>query len=122
MKGYGFALRQESPYREDFSVAILALQDNDYIKELQKRWWPDNQLHCRESNSKKANELTLDNFAGIFAILCIGLSFAATIAIFETALFVDSRKNAYSNMKLKAKIESKDKKGEVRKNLVISEI
>ncbi|XP_044732046.1 glutamate receptor ionotropic, kainate 2-like [Chrysoperla carnea] len=89
-KGYGIAMPVNSPYRTDISGAVLKLQESGKLSTLKTKWWKD--MHggrkCDEdpsSNAKEenANEMGIDNVAGIFIVLVAGTMFAIFILICE---------------------------------------
>ena len=75
-------------YREPINLAVLQLKEDGYLEKLKKKWWFE-QSECSDPNEKAAqkgasqNALHLDNVAGIFFILIIGLIISVVIAAFE---------------------------------------
>ncbi|XP_014670699.1 PREDICTED: LOW QUALITY PROTEIN: glutamate receptor 3-like [Priapulus caudatus] len=85
-KGYGVATPLGSDLREKITFAVLKLREDGDLQKLRTRWWYDNtECFDRETakDSAQSNELTLNNFAGIFYILIGGLVFSIITAVIE---------------------------------------
>ncbi|XP_031625101.1 glutamate receptor ionotropic, kainate 2 [Contarinia nasturtii] len=87
-KGYGIAMRQNSPYRTMMNSAVLKLQEEGRLHILKTRWWKEKRGggSCRDDTSKSsstANELGLANVGGVFVVLMGGMGVACVIAVCE---------------------------------------
>ncbi|XP_078665309.1 glutamate receptor ionotropic, delta-2-like [Branchiostoma floridae x Branchiostoma belcheri] len=85
-RGYGIALQRDSPYREAFSYGILQMQENGRMNKLKERWWPSTgRCSLRTMTSKKrASALGLNNFAGVFYVMMVGLVLSVIMALCES--------------------------------------
>ncbi|XP_078584743.1 glutamate receptor ionotropic, delta-2-like [Branchiostoma floridae x Branchiostoma japonicum] len=85
-RGYGIALQRDSPYREAFSYGILQMQENGRMNKLKERWWPTTgRCSLRTMTSKKrASALGLNNFAGVFYVMMVGLVLSVIMALCES--------------------------------------
>ncbi|XP_029035815.1 glutamate receptor ionotropic, kainate 2-like isoform X2 [Osmia bicornis bicornis] len=76
-KGYGIAMKKDSPYRHALNTAVLKLQQSGLITELKTKWWTQKRGggKCREdSGQSMAEELDLDNVGGVFLVLTVGVA------------------------------------------------
>ncbi|XP_055348089.1 glutamate receptor-like [Paramacrobiotus metropolitanus] len=83
---YGIAVRSGAPLRKTLTEAILTLNDNGILKELEAMWF--NQKQCRIEQKEQAdpNELSKispNQMFGLFIILSAGLTIAMIVAIAE---------------------------------------
>ncbi|XP_066269429.1 glutamate receptor ionotropic, delta-2-like [Branchiostoma lanceolatum] len=85
-RGYGIALQRDSPYREAFSYGILQMQENGRMNKLKERWWPTTgRCSLRNMTAKKrASALGLNNFAGVFYVMMVGLVLSVIMALCES--------------------------------------
>uniref|UniRef100_A0A0C9PM08 GRIK2_3 protein n=1 Tax=Fopius arisanus TaxID=64838 RepID=A0A0C9PM08_9HYME len=83
-KGYGIALPPNSPYRTQFSEAILKLQERGVLRELKKKWWLQGSKQCTANAPEPSSgELTMAHVGGVFLVLSFGLILAFVFAIIE---------------------------------------
>ena len=86
-KSYGIGMRKNYPYKEQINNAILKLQENGFMHKLRTKWWKQkgakNCKALREAASSKAKALTVENVAGAFLVLIIGLIMATFTACIE---------------------------------------
>ncbi len=76
--------------REPINLAVLQLKEDGYLEELKKKWWLE-QSECSVGNKENGapkkqssqNALHLENVAGIFFILIIGLVISIIIVAIE---------------------------------------
>ncbi|XP_011872397.1 PREDICTED: glutamate receptor ionotropic, kainate 2-like isoform X2 [Vollenhovia emeryi] len=75
-KSYGIAMRKDAPYRVDLSGAILRLQENGVIGELQKKWWKQKRGGdtCDEKEKVQVNPLNFEDVGGVFVIMISGIA------------------------------------------------
>ena len=74
----------ESPYRDQISLAILELQENNNIQMFYNKWWK-NSGTCNQDDKKQetASSLDISNVGGIFVVLFVGLTLAIFVAVIE---------------------------------------
>ncbi|XP_070167335.1 glutamate receptor ionotropic, kainate 2-like isoform X5 [Polyergus mexicanus] len=85
-KGYGIAMKKNSPYRHNFNAAILKLSESGSISELKKKWWEEKRGggKCKEDGgSNSAEELGVPHVGGVFFVLTIGVVLSFVYTIFE---------------------------------------
>ncbi|XP_063995701.1 glutamate receptor ionotropic, kainate 2-like [Diachasmimorpha longicaudata] len=83
-KGYGIALPPNSPYRTQFSEAILKLQERGVLRQLKEKWWLQGSKNCTANQPEPSSgELTMAHVGGVFLVLVFGLIFAFFFAIIE---------------------------------------
>uniref|UniRef100_A0A6Q2YA16 Glutamate receptor n=1 Tax=Esox lucius TaxID=8010 RepID=A0A6Q2YA16_ESOLU len=80
-KGYGIGMPLGSPFREEITMAILHLQENNRLEILKRRWWEGGQ--CPKEEDHRAKGLGMENIGGIFVVLICGLIIAVFVAIME---------------------------------------
>ena len=86
-------LRKNSPYTSQINQAILKLQENGVMHKLRNRWWKERGAkNCKamRSTPKGASALKVDNVAGAFLVLLLGIILATITALIE--FFWTSRK------------------------------
>ena len=77
--GYALAFPKGSPLVRNFSLAILALQNNQAIQKLYDKWWKEmlggNSTVCGvdEDKDKKIKGLKADQIGGVFVLLVGGI-------------------------------------------------
>ncbi|XP_055348068.1 glutamate receptor-like isoform X2 [Paramacrobiotus metropolitanus] len=82
---YAIAVRSGSPLRKKFSEAILKLNENGILREIEATWF--SQQDCKainreeEKEAKELNRLTPRQLTGLFIILAGGLAIALVFAI-----------------------------------------
>ncbi|XP_031766615.2 glutamate receptor ionotropic, kainate 2-like isoform X1 [Galleria mellonella] len=73
-KGYGIAMKKNSPYRHQLNLALLNLQEAGVLREMKHKWW--NEKHgggaCNVGDDPSSEELKMTNFLGLFVILVVG--------------------------------------------------
>ncbi|KAG5882513.1 hypothetical protein JTB14_033314 [Gonioctena quinquepunctata] len=85
-KGYGIAMRKNSPYRKRLSLAILELQLSHVLDDLKTKWWQERRgggACGAETESSDADPLGLQNVEGCFFVTIYGTIFALILVIFE---------------------------------------
>ncbi|XP_068027350.1 LOW QUALITY PROTEIN: glutamate receptor ionotropic, kainate 5-like [Melanerpes formicivorus] len=91
-KGYGIGMPLGSPFRDEITLAILQLQENNRLEILKRKWWEGG--HCPKEEDHRAKGLGMENIGGIFVVLVCGLIVAILVAVME---FVwSSRRSAES--------------------------
>nr|WJJ63364.1 glutamate receptor ionotropic 6 [Pachyrhinus yasumatsui] len=90
-KGYGIALRKDSPYRTKLSTAILKLQSSGVIEKIRKKWWEERKGggQCTGADDDtEATPLDLQNVEGIFYVTIFGTILGAVLVLFEYAFSI----------------------------------
>uniref|UniRef100_A0A182HTL3 Ionotropic glutamate receptor C-terminal domain-containing protein n=1 Tax=Anopheles arabiensis TaxID=7173 RepID=A0A182HTL3_ANOAR len=93
-KGYGIAMRKNSPYRSALSEAVLRLQEQGVLTSLKRKWWKEKRGGgaCEQSTSEDgAEELDMDNVGGVFFVLFVGCSFASLFGCCELFFVIAHR-------------------------------
>ncbi|XP_066540243.1 glutamate receptor ionotropic, kainate 5-like [Hoplias malabaricus] len=80
-KGYGIGMPLGSPFRDEISLAILQLQENNRLEILKRKWWEGGQ--CPKEEDHRAKGLGMENIGGIFVVLICGLIIAVFVAVME---------------------------------------
>ncbi|KAJ8289843.1 hypothetical protein GJAV_G00005960 [Gymnothorax javanicus] len=80
-KGYGIGMPLGSPFRDEITLAILQLQENNRLEILKRRWWEGGQ--CPKEEDHRAKGLGMENIGGIFVVLICGLIISVFVAIME---------------------------------------
>uniref|UniRef100_A0A672K338 Glutamate receptor ionotropic, kainate 5-like n=1 Tax=Sinocyclocheilus grahami TaxID=75366 RepID=A0A672K338_SINGR len=80
-KGYGIGMPFGSPFRDEISLAVLQLQENNRLEILKRRWWEGGQ--CPKEEDHRAKGLGMENIGGIFVVLICGLIIAVFVAVME---------------------------------------
>uniref|UniRef100_UPI003AAA3F00 glutamate receptor ionotropic, kainate 5-like n=1 Tax=Centroberyx gerrardi TaxID=166262 RepID=UPI003AAA3F00 len=80
-KGYGIGMPLGSPYRDEITLGVLQLQENNRLEILKRRWWEGGQ--CPKEEDHRAKGLGMENIGGIFVVLICGLIIAVFVAIME---------------------------------------
>ncbi|XP_067304993.1 glutamate receptor ionotropic, kainate 5 isoform X1 [Pseudorasbora parva] len=80
-KGYGIGMPLGSPFRDELSLAVLQLQENNRLEILKRRWWEGGQ--CPKEEDHRAKGLGMENIGGIFVVLICGLIIAVFVAVME---------------------------------------
>ncbi|KAG5896546.1 hypothetical protein JTB14_030749 [Gonioctena quinquepunctata] len=95
-KSYGIAMPMNSPYRSIINKAILKMQESGQLADLKKKWWEvdDEEIPCEHNDGNDSNgyELYLENVAGLYAVLGVGILSSLIMALIEFLWNV--RKNA----------------------------
>ncbi|KAG8433835.1 hypothetical protein GDO86_012270, partial [Hymenochirus boettgeri] len=69
-KGYGIGMPLGSPYRDEITLAILQLQENNRLEILKRKWWEGGK--CPKEEDHRAKGLGMENIGGIFVVLICG--------------------------------------------------
>ncbi|XP_053481002.1 glutamate receptor ionotropic, kainate 5 [Ictalurus punctatus] len=80
-KGYGIGMPLGSPFRDEISLAVLQLQENNRLEILKRRWWEGGQ--CPKEEDHRAKGLGMENIGGIFVVLICGLIIAVFVSVME---------------------------------------
>ena len=90
-KGYGFAFRRGSPYRDLVSMAILQLQETDRLQLIFDKWWKSGEHVCGvDQTGQGAKVMEVNNVKGIFVVL--GFGFALAIVVLPLEVFCKVKK------------------------------
>ncbi|XP_055852904.1 glutamate receptor ionotropic, kainate 2-like [Episyrphus balteatus] len=90
-KGYGIAMRKNSPYRDVLSLAILELQEQGVLAKMKTKWWKEKRgggACAEDDGSSQANELGMPNLGGVFFVLFVGCILASLIGVCEWILSI----------------------------------
>uniref|UniRef100_A0A903WSY6 Uncharacterized protein n=1 Tax=Anopheles gambiae TaxID=7165 RepID=A0A903WSY6_ANOGA len=93
-KGYGIAMRKNSPYRSALSEAVLRLQEQGVLTSLKRKWWKEKRGGGACSNTMEeggALALELANVGGVFVLLIVGCVAALFVSFCEMLCEVHSR-------------------------------
>ncbi|XP_023937960.2 glutamate receptor ionotropic, kainate 2-like [Bicyclus anynana] len=86
-KGYGIAMKKNSPYRQPMSESILQLQEQGKISRMKDKWWKEKRGGgvCADDDegSGDAQPLVLANVGGVFIVLAAGSGMAVICAFVE---------------------------------------
>ncbi|XP_072932711.1 glutamate receptor ionotropic, kainate 3-like isoform X2 [Epargyreus clarus] len=86
-KGYGIAMKKNSPYRQPMSESILQLQEQGKITRMKDKWWKEKRgggaCADDDTGSGDAQPLVLANVGGVFIVLAAGSGMAAICAFVE---------------------------------------
>uniref|UniRef100_A0A6P7GIM5 Glutamate receptor ionotropic, kainate 3-like isoform X2 n=1 Tax=Diabrotica virgifera virgifera TaxID=50390 RepID=A0A6P7GIM5_DIAVI len=106
-KGYGIAMKRQSPYRNDISTAILQLKERGVLTGLKIKWWKEKRgggkCTSKEENSE-ATPLDLQNVGGVFLVLFVGSIMATIGSMIELTLYI-YRKSKRDNISFKAEFK-----------------
>nr|XP_033770635.1 glutamate receptor ionotropic, kainate 5 isoform X1 [Geotrypetes seraphini]XP_033770636.1 glutamate receptor ionotropic, kainate 5 isoform X1 [Geotrypetes seraphini] len=80
-KGYGIGMPLGSPFRDEITLAILQMQENNRLEVLKRKWWEGGK--CPKEEDHRAKGLGMENIGGIFVVLICGLIIAVFVAIME---------------------------------------
>ncbi|XP_059057484.1 glutamate receptor ionotropic, kainate 3-like isoform X2 [Achroia grisella] len=101
-KGYGIAMKKNSPYRQPMSESILQLQEEGKLTRMKDKWWKEKRgggaCADDDAGSAESQALVLANVGGVFILLAVGSVFAFICAIFEMIfdVWIISRKQKVS--------------------------
>ncbi|XP_055710642.1 glutamate receptor ionotropic, kainate 2-like isoform X2 [Phlebotomus papatasi] len=93
-KGYGIAMRKNSPYRNALSEAVLKLQEQGRLSALKIKWWQEKRGGgaCSSSGSDDgAERLDMANVGGVFFVLTCGSAFGVFYGCCEWLYFIRKR-------------------------------
>ena len=86
-KSYGIGMRKNFPYKDQINYAILKLQESGFMHKLKTKWWKQkgakNCKAMREAATSTAKPLTVENVAGAFLVLVVGMAMATVTATTE---------------------------------------
>ncbi|KAI5645987.1 ligand-gated ion channel domain-containing protein [Phthorimaea operculella] len=86
-KGYGIAMKQDSPYRQPMSESILQLQEEGKLTRMKDKWWKEKRGGgaCADDDEGggDAQPLVLANVGGVFIVLVAGSAMAVVSAFLE---------------------------------------
>ncbi|XP_022124667.2 glutamate receptor ionotropic, kainate 2 [Pieris rapae] len=86
-KGYGIAMKKNSPYRHSLNLALLNLQESGVLREMKYRWW--NEKHgggaCQPNDDPSNEELSMRNFLGLFLVLVVGCFLGIVVSCCDLA-------------------------------------
>ncbi|KAJ8939711.1 hypothetical protein NQ318_009811 [Aromia moschata] len=88
-KGYGIAMKKDSPYRNGLSRAVLKLQETGKLTELKIKWWKEKKgggKCASKSEGGEATALDLANVGGVFLVLSVGSILGLIASLIELAL------------------------------------
>ncbi|XP_055383679.1 glutamate receptor ionotropic, kainate 2-like [Condylostylus longicornis] len=95
-KGYGIAMKKNSPYRDKLNHALLELQESGVISKMKNKWWKEvGTSGCSaKKEQSEAAELDMDNLGGVYFVLSIGSIIALFYGLVDwtVAVFRQSRK------------------------------
>uniref|UniRef100_A0A8C7IYR4 Glutamate receptor n=1 Tax=Oncorhynchus kisutch TaxID=8019 RepID=A0A8C7IYR4_ONCKI len=80
-KGYGIGMPLGSPFKEEITLGVLQLAENNRLEILKRRWWEGGQ--CPKEEDHRAKGLGMENIGGIFVVLICGLIIAVFVAVME---------------------------------------
>ncbi|KAG5874608.1 hypothetical protein JTB14_018818 [Gonioctena quinquepunctata] len=106
-KGYGIAMKRNSPYRNDLSLAVLQLQEKGILTNLKIKWWKEKRgggKCAAKSEDSEATPLDLKNVGGVFWVLFIG-AVLATIGSFAELALKLYRRAKRDNISFKEELE-----------------
>ncbi|XP_011645300.1 glutamate receptor ionotropic, kainate 2-like isoform X1 [Pogonomyrmex barbatus] len=81
-KSYGIAMKKNAPYRTELNRALLRLQENGRIGELQDKWWRQKRGGdtCEEKGKVQVEPLSYEDVKGLFIIMITGIALSWIIA------------------------------------------
>ncbi|OWR53304.1 ionotropic glutamate receptor subunit ia [Danaus plexippus plexippus] len=86
-KGYGIAMKKNSPYRQALNLALLNLQEAGILREMKHRWWKE--MHgggaCQDKEDHATERLTIDNFKGLILVLTVGCALGIVMSCCDLA-------------------------------------
>ncbi|XP_063826752.1 glutamate receptor ionotropic, kainate 2-like isoform X1 [Ostrinia nubilalis] len=86
-KGYGIAMKKNSPYRQPMSESILQLQEQGKLTRMKDKWWKEKRgggaCADDDAGSGDAQPLVLANVGGVFIVLLAGSAMAVICAFME---------------------------------------
>ncbi|XP_068617321.1 glutamate receptor ionotropic, kainate 2-like [Battus philenor] len=86
-KGYGIAMKKDSPYRQPMSESILQLQEEGKLTRMKDKWWKEKRgggaCADDDASSGDAQPLVLANVGGVFIVLVAGSAMAVVCAFVE---------------------------------------
>ncbi|XP_064608494.1 glutamate receptor ionotropic, kainate 3-like [Liolophura sinensis] len=96
LKGYGWAVQKDAPYKDALSLGLLRLNDEGYLQKFEKRWW--GRSGCPDmKQTASTKELEFKNVAGIFLVLAGGVILSALLCVANFIIY--KRKEAVKSRK-----------------------
>ncbi|XP_063622101.1 glutamate receptor ionotropic, kainate 2-like [Cydia splendana] len=87
-KGYGIAMKKDSPYRQALNLALLKLQESGELRAMKHKWWKE--MHgggaCNDDEGFESEKLKIKNFIGLFAVLGVGCVLGIIISLVDLML------------------------------------
>nr|CAD7395568.1 unnamed protein product [Timema cristinae] len=111
-KGYGIAMKKNSPYRNMLTTAVLKLQESGRITELQDKWWKQERgggACVSKGPSGNPSSLNLENVGGVFLVLVVGVVIACFITLLEMMLHVSFREEFMKEIRFVARCHGSTK-------------
>ncbi|XP_043065157.1 uncharacterized protein LOC108093341 [Drosophila ficusphila] len=92
-KGYGIAMKKNSPHRGVFNSALLELQEQGVLEKMKNKWWNEvgTGICSTKEESPDATELGMKNLQGVFYVLLGGSLFAMLYGIISWFMFVKKK-------------------------------
>lgn len=86
-KGYGIAMKKDSPYRQELNLALLNLQEAGVLREMMHTWWMEKNGGgaCKEDETRENQELRIKNFLGLFVVLVVGCVLGVLVSCCDLA-------------------------------------
>ena len=88
-KGYGIAVKRDSPLLGILNQGLLQLQENGKLRELYDRWWKQKDgggICTSRPTPTVVTSFRLSNVGGVFIVLLIGFVLSLLLAICELSL------------------------------------
>nr|XP_013189500.1 unnamed protein product [Amyelois transitella] len=86
-KGYGLAMKKNSPYRQELNLALLRFQEAGILREMKHKWWKE--MHgggaCDVAEQHANEELRMRNFLGLFLVLVVGCALGILVSCVDLA-------------------------------------
>ncbi|XP_053604549.1 glutamate receptor ionotropic, kainate 2-like [Plodia interpunctella] len=86
-KGYGLAMKKNSPYRQELNLALLRFQEAGILREMKHKWWKE--MHgggaCDVAEEYANEELRMANFLGLFLVLVVGSALGIVVSCVDLA-------------------------------------
>ncbi|CAB3254202.1 unnamed protein product [Arctia plantaginis] len=81
-KGYGIAMKKNSPYRQSLNLGLLKLQESGTLREMQHTWWKEKHGGgaCKPQEEFENEKLSMKNFMGLFLVLVVGCALGVFIS------------------------------------------
>ncbi|XP_011500631.1 PREDICTED: glutamate receptor ionotropic, kainate 3-like, partial [Ceratosolen solmsi marchali] len=122
-KSYAIAYAKNFEYHQQISRAISVLQEKLIIMEFYNKWWKEKGAVCFSSNSNTPAAMNLEQLAGVFSVLGIGIALSCATTLWEFCRHVQmtskKEKASFINMfssEMKQITKSKAVKPVLRRN------
>ncbi|KAH0954642.1 hypothetical protein HN011_004176 [Eciton burchellii] len=83
--GYGIGLQKGSPWADAVTLAILDFHESGFMESLDNRWILQGNVQQCEQFEKTPNTLGLENMAGVFIVVGVGIGGGVGLIIIEMA-------------------------------------